>query len=213
MGETFSSSIRIITQFGLTSPKLKNKMVRSISHPNPQELAAFLRHLVNQKNGARFVSFKGYENKEGEISNIVVNIGVSYANAKERDIVKLSNAENFAHVKFEGTLVASFAEQARIALLESAIKPDVAKSEAQKDAYDVITPNLKIHKETGNIFVFGFVHSKEVVVKGNYKTVNSSALTMAKNVLRKELDAPKYRQYNIKKIGMVRINGEIIELL
>jgi hypothetical protein len=176
-------------------------------------LLAFLRHLVNQK-GARFVAFKGYENKQGEISNITVNIGVSYANAKERDTEKLRNAENFAHLRFEGTLVASFAEQARIDLLQANIKPSVEKSQAQKDAYETIIPNiLKVHKETGALFVFGFVHSKEVVKKGVYKEVNSSALTLAKNVIKKALDAPKYRQYDIEKIGMVRINGETIELL
>lgn len=188
-------------------------MVVSVSHPNPQELVSFLRHLVKQK-GARFVAFKGYENKQGEISNITVNIGVSYDNAKERDTEKLRNADNFAHLKFEGVAVASCAEQARIALLEANIKPSVEKSQAQKDAYEVIIPKiLKVHKETGTLFVFGFVHAKEVVKEGVYKEVNSSNLTIAKNIIRKALDAPKYRQYDIEKIGMVRINGETIELL
>jgi hypothetical protein len=188
-------------------------MVISISHPNPQELIDFLRHLVNQK-GAKFVAFKGYENKQGEISDITVNIGVSYGNAKERDTEKLRNASNFSHLKFEGLTVASYAEQARIALLEANIMPSVTKSQAQKDAYEVIVPNiLKVHKETGALFVFGFVHSKTVVKEGEYKAVNSSPLTIAKNVIKKALDASKYRQYDIQKIGMVRINGEIIELL
>lgn len=186
-------------------------MIVSISHPNPQDLANFLRHLVNQK-GARFVAFKGYENKQGEISDITVNIGVSYGNAKDRDTEKLRNAENFAHLNFEG--VSGLAEQARIALLEASIKPDAARSQGQKDAYETIIPNvLKVHKETGTLFVFGFVHSKTVIKEGVYQTVNSSALTIAKNIFRKALDAPKYRQYNIEKIEGVRINGETIELL
>ena len=182
-------------------------MVVLISHPNANELAKVLKSIANQVT-PKFIAVRNYENKQGEVSNYVINIGVDYGKAKDADTVTLGNPANFENVNF-GKL-AMYADQARVALLIANQKPSV-QSQAQQDAYTTIFPNVRVHNETGKVFVFGFRISKTVLIEGHYKSVNSSNLTLAKDLIREQLKATKFRQYELGKIKEVRLNGETIE--
>jgi hypothetical protein len=150
-----------------------------------------------------FISVKNYRNEQGEVSNYVINIGADYGTAKNADTETLKDAKNFEGVK-------GYSDEARLALLTANLKPS-NQSKAQTDAYTTICPNVRMHNETGRIYVFGFRISKTVLVEGVYPSVNSSPLTLAKEAIRKGLKAPKFRQYCLDKLVEIRMKGETLE--
>jgi hypothetical protein len=151
----------------------------------------------------KFIAVKNYRNNEGEVSNYVINIGVDYGKAKQADTEKLKDAANFAGLE-------GYSDAARIALLEASLKPS-KQSKAQSDAYTQLCDNIRMHNETGRLYVNGFKISKTVVDAIEYPEVNSSALTIAKNIIRKELKATKFRQFCFDKLVEIRMNGETLE--
>lgn len=176
----------------------------------PQDVISHLQllaKLAGQKTPT-FISIKNYRNNEGEVSNYVINIGASYENAKKLDTEFLSNPTNIEKIDFEG--VAMYKEQARIALLEANKKPS-NQSIAQQEAYTTVFPNVRVHNETGRVYIFGFKISKQVITPIQYKSVNHSPLTIAKDKIRKQLKAPNFRQYCTDKLVSITMKGETLE--
>lgn len=159
--------------------------------------------------GVSFVSIRNYTNTSGETSNNLINVGIRYDNAKKKDIETLENL-NVSEHSFKSA--PENIEQARVALIASFLAPDKARSEGQKDAYTHIVDGVKVHNETGQIYIFGYREHKEVLKAGEYKTVNSSDLTIAKNELRKLLRTGKFTQYALEMGNEIRANGETLEL-
>lgn len=165
--------------------------------------------LANQKIPT-FVAIKNYTNEQGEISNYVINLGASFTNAKQADIETLKSRESIASLGIDFGSVALYSEEARMALLNANLKPSKA-SKAQTDAYTTICPNVRMHNETGRLYVYGFRVSKTVIKAVEYPEVDSAPLTIAKNKIRKELKVPKFRQYCLDKLVEIRMNGETLE--
>lgn len=159
--------------------------------------------------GVSFVSIRNYTNKNGEVSNNLINIGASYERALKQDVEFLENLK-FGDYEFKST--PDLIEEARVTLIEAFLKPNENRSNGQKDAYTHIVPGLKVHNETGLLYVYGYREQKTVITKGEYKTVKSSALTIAKNELRKLLRTGKFTQYSLEIGNEVRANGETLEL-
>jgi hypothetical protein len=159
--------------------------------------------------GVSFVSIRNYTNKQGEVSNNLINVGASYERAKQKDIEFLENI-NFSDYDFKSP--ASLLEEARQALIAAFIKPDANRSEGQINAYTPIFAGVKVHNETGVLYVYGYREKKEVIQKGEYKTVNSKPLTIAKDELRKLLKTGKFTQYALEIGNEIRANGQTLEL-
>jgi hypothetical protein len=159
--------------------------------------------------GVSFVSIRNYTNKSGETSNNLINVGASYERAKQNDIAFLENLDATAH---EFKSAPDLIESARIALIEAFLKPDQNRSKGQTDAYTHIVPGVKVHNETGLLYVYGYREQKTVLIKGEYKTVKSAALTIAKNELRKLLKTGKFTQYSLELGNTIKANGETLEL-
>lgn len=155
-----------------------------------------------------FVRIYNYQNDEGEISNYTINMGVNYGNAKESDIGFLADTVNFVNgFKTPKTLV----EQARIEMLASRMNPSNKRSIAQSDAYVTVASNIRVHRETGRVLIYGFVMSKDVLIAGVYKSVNSKPLTLAKKEIEEQLKTSKFRQFAFDKLQSVKVKGtEII---
>lgn len=176
------------------------------------EVKARLITLLAQQATPKFISVRNYANNDGEVSNYVVNIGADFGTAKESDTVFLLDGENLKTIDFGK--VASYSEEARIALLEANLKltaESVNRSNAQTDAYTTICENIRMHNETGRLYVYGFRISKTVLVPGNYGPDNRRPLTIAKDKIREELKASKFRQFCLDKIVEVKMNGETLE--
>ncbi len=182
-------------------------MTTTIILTTDQVKATLIALLAGQQT-PNFVSVKNYRNNEGEVSDYVINIGASYANAKQADTEALKDAKNFESIDFGK--VKAFSEDARIALLEANLNPS-RQSEAQTDAYTTICPNIRLHNETGRIFVFGFKISKTVVKAIDYGRDTRQPLTIAKDKIREQLRAPKFRQYAFDKLVEIRMKGETLE--
>ena len=151
---------------------------------------------LSSTNPSLFFGLIGYENKQGEVSNQVVQLNI--------DRTKLANKAR--NTLLERLLLSANLLQgnAIIALIKSIDLPNVNRSKAQKNAFERLNKNVQYCKETNNFSIFGGQRiSKEIIQKGIYKTVNSAPLTIAKrtesksipyfNPARFNLDASKYR--------------------
>ena len=182
-----------------------------------------MKELINKFSslkGASFVSLNGYVSaSSGEVADVVINCGISVENAKKTDLNRLENCtpEDLVNVSNASGIAVDTVKQAHAEMLASAIKnlnPEIsersAQSQGQTDAYVQIAPGLKLHKETLALHIFAMNISKKVIVKGEYKTVNSSAKTLAKKAIGKYLDLriDKFRNYIIGNMDAVTILGD-----
>lgn len=159
--------------------------------------------LAKSPTGVSFVSIKGYKNSFGEVSNNLVNVGASLENAKNKDIETLQSLD-VTTLNGDSILL----ETARVELINSFIKPNENRSQGQINAYTIVAKGIKVHNETGEIYIFGLRQSKKIIEQGVYPIVNSKPLTLAKNELRKELKSNKFTQYKLSSTATIKMNGE-----
>jgi len=185
-------------------------------------------------NGVTFVNVKGYSSKSFEYSkteDMLINIGVSYENAKKSDIETLKNATSEQMAEFlakinDDRVTAEVLEQARQDLIASFIKPDQVRSDAQANAYTNITPNgsLKYADQTGNLNISGMLVRRSNVVVIDQETfdrvsdkkanVKSRALTIAKNSLKRGLDlrTDKWTYLSVGQSSKINVNKESLDI-
>jgi hypothetical protein len=164
-----------------------------------------MKNLINtlrKFNGVQFVNIANYKNKQGERANVLLNVGASLHKAKQKDLYKLKNTH----------CVDQIAELARLELIQSIEKPAATRSEGQKSAYVEICNGVRMHIETRKLYVFGLQVKKIVIDKAEYKQVKSSAKTIEKNKLKKQLKSAKFRQYEIGNFDSVTIDGNKLVL-
>lgn len=161
--------------------------------------------------GCKFVTFLYTSKGTGETSKYQINFGISNKAACEHDREAL-----LAYVPQN-----ALEETAKAELLESlteTIEEGVSRSYTQVDTYDYIGKGIRQHKQTGEIYIDGFVQSKEVISPATNpkKPVNSRPLTLAKNAIKKACDFKRNRFgsfiLNPEHIGGVRVCGEVVEL-
>lgn len=159
-----------------------------------------------QTNKSSFVSFV-YEN-EFAVSRYIVHLGTSVRGAYERALKELEANRNL----YVNDAVQLQAIDELIASVKNSLDKGIGNNDAytKKDKYDHIAPNLKMDKESGKIYLSGFVIGKTVLQeKKAPKTVNSAPKTIAKNVIRKrhtKLD--KFRDFTLdaQHFGSVSVN-------
>jgi len=175
-------------------------------------------------NGASFVAIKEYESSTtGEVANHVVNANWSYGNAVDKDLKALKNAtetdiETIAKIgNFTPDLV-----KLAIAKLTASFENNKnaetasAQSTAQTEVYLPITNSIKLHIETGKLYIHAMAVNKQVLVAGTYKVTNSRELTLCQNAVKKHFNfsTAKYRNFiiNPEQLAAVTISGEKYEL-
>ena len=180
--------------------------------------------LFSNLNGASFVGIKGYESKtSGEIANHVVIANFSYGNAVDKDLAKLDNAndDDVLAIATKSGFTVELIKTAIAKLAESFRKnqnPETRSNQSigQEDAYIQITNSIKYHIATGTIHIYALAVSKDVLVEGEYKIVNSRDLTLAQNAVKKyfNFSTSKYRNFivNPDQLSGVNISGEKITL-
>jgi hypothetical protein len=160
--------------------------------------------------GCKFLSFLYQSKGTGEVAKYQVNFGISYHAACESDKALLEDYTPANEIEAE-------AKAEMIQSLAETLTNGVSSSYTQKDTFENIGKGIRQHKETGEIYIYGFVHSKEQVEPPTNpkKTPNSSAKTLAKRSIEKALDMKRNRfaQFilNPEHIGGVRVCGEVIE--
>ena len=161
-------------------------------------------NLFKNITGATITGIKGYESStSGEVANHTVIVGYNYAKAIEHDVNALKNASDedvqaIACKGFKPELVRFAIDKLLTGFQKNEIEETkTAGSNAQSDAYLQITNGLRLHIETGKIYLYGATIGKTVIVPGNFKTVNSKELTLCQNSVKKHFNfkTTMFRQY------------------
>ena len=168
-----------------------------------QVIANLTSVLAKSPTGVSFVSIKGYTNAYGEVSNNLVNVGASLTNAKAKDVETLQSLDV---TTLGGDTI--LLEKARVELINSFVSPNENRSNGQIDAYTIVGKGIKVHNESGEIYIFGLRNSKSIIEQGVYPIVNSRPLTLAKNQLKKDLKSNKFTQFKLSSTATIRMNGE-----
>jgi len=175
--------------------------------------------------GAKFISVNNYlSSTSGELANHVINVNISVENAKKTDYERLKNCNDndLKDISTISGIAIDILKQSLSELIASAEKNLSAKledrsaqSQGQTNAYINITPAIKLHLETMAIHVFGQAISKEVLIKGEYKSVNSSTKTIGKNAIKKHLDlrSDKFRNFILGNADTLKVSGQTIEIV
>ena len=172
--------------------------------------------------GAKFVGINGYINKNGEVSNQIINCNVNIENAKKADLETL---KNFPASKLNeiAEKVGASKEDALSAIeemivsaeknLSANIEDRTASSQAQTDAYESLGKGIKFHKETGDLYITGFANNKTILVEGEYKKVNSAPKTLVKKEVTKGLKMYKFRSFKLSNIGSnLTVTGSTVQV-
>ena len=86
----------------------------------------------------------------------------------------------------------------------------ISKEKVKTNNFTHITNGLKQHTENNELYVYGMLVHKTILSEGEYKEKNSKPLTIAKNIIRKNLRTSKYRQFKIGKAEQFKIKGDTI---
>lgn len=185
--------------------------------------------------GCKFINIKGYTSDKSdntELADMLMNIGISYENMKNNDVVNLNDYshETIADLlkvdvmkhDFSRYNLSKFANPDQphnevIALLPTALialKEAAATEKPRKDNNIKLTPVLWFNTETKNLILFGQLIAKKVETKGEYKKTASAPLTIAKDIIRATTQKKSaLRTLAIPNIlGTIKANGEILEI-
>lgn len=158
--------------------------------------------------GVSFVSVT-YTNKQNEKHQTLFNVGVSYQKAKQKDIEYLKDLD-VSTLETNSSL--ELLEEARIALLKSAIKPNKNISSGIQDAFEYLGNGIKMHKQTKVLYIYGMQVRKTVIEKGERSEKKSKPLTIAKDEIRRTLKATKYRQFEIPSSEEFSLMGDTLKI-
>ncbi len=159
--------------------------------------------------GVSFVSIKNYTNKQNETSNNLINVGINYESAKAKDIEFLENLDLTTH-NFKNPI--DLLKEAKEELILAFLAPNENRSTGQQNTYTNILKGVKIHNQTGVLYLYGYREQKTILVKGDYKPIKSAPLTIAKNELRALLRTGKFTQFALEIGNTIKTNGETLEL-
>lgn len=165
-------------------------------------------------NGCRFVGFLYQSKTTGEVANYCINLGVDYIESLKNDLDAITTYSPKDDLEKQ-------AREDIIASLQKTIAPKTIEEQKEKeenDPYDHIGKGLKQHKDTGELYIWGFQQSKTQVEPPTkeIKPKNSKPLTIAKEKLKRDckFKSIKFRQYILAKenIAGIVVNGEPLEI-
>jgi len=168
-----------------------------------------LQAMVNRIGGISFVGLTS-TNQNSETSKRVLNVGVEHKRVLTKDLDRLekiySSLFPVLSEKFGEVTAQKAFDEVKKSILTS-LDGTNKHSQGQCEAYLHICKGLKLHIESGKIYLTGYNVRKTVLVKGVYKKVKSRPLTLAKNEIDKYLKRNKYRMFildcNLEKVTIM----------
>jgi hypothetical protein len=166
------------------------------------------------KTGTRFVGLT-YTNENGETSRYNLIMGANLESLYKSDLRTLEA------LRPSLTGIKAVACDEIIASIRNSLAKGIGNNDAYtlKGYYTPVTKNgeVKLHQaETGEKFLYirGYIRQKTTLVKGTYKSVNSSEKTLAKKEIEKSLRRGKIRTFkiNVNALHSVRMNGMSMEI-
>jgi hypothetical protein len=172
----------------------------------------FVTELSKLRASSMFLTLKGYRNDASEIADYNIVFHMSYRNALERSIETL-NAMSISN---------DLERLARTELLASYNK-SLSNPETIEERTDAFThffnedgsaiKGVKLHTATNILHIYGLIHQKKIIMPGEYKTVNSKPLTIAKHKLSSLTAVGKFRQFKITENNVDSISVGNLTLL
>lgn len=154
-----------------------------------------------------FCTLKEYKSSTGEIADYNIVFHVSYESLLNRSISQLESyiPENEIEAKAKKELIVSYSNS--LEKLKTRVQEELEDNYLHfKDVNGNYIKGVKLHKETNTLHCYGLIVNKNVIVKGSFKEVKSSELTLAKNKLSKNLPISKWRQFKITSNQVKSIN-------
>jgi hypothetical protein len=161
--------------------------------------------------GCKFISFLYKTKGTGETSIYTINFGIDYKNSVKHDKELLENYVPLDEIEI----------QAKSEMLESmrqTLEEGVSRSYTLQDVFETLGKGIKMHKETKEIHIYGYVQSKEQIAEPTNpkKPVNSRPLTLTKKAIEKGLNFKrnKFASFvlNPENIAGIKISGGTIQL-
>lgn len=164
---------------------------------------------LSESRSARFASFTYRSKEKNELSRVTVLLGANHETAYKKDLARLL----MLLPKLDG--IKRIACQELVDSLKESLKRGIGNNSAFtcKDTYvQTGLKGVKLHPENGELHITGYLVNKQVIEKGEYKSVKSSEKTIAKNELRKIGRIGKIRQYVLtpENLKSVKLNGKTI---
>jgi hypothetical protein len=172
---------------------------------------------MGKKNGATFATFV-YKTKEtGEVAKYNIILGATTENLYKKDIPLLERMVKL----LKGIKAADHTIKAAEELLASrneSLTKGVGNNDSytQKDTYDYVAglTGVRMHKETGALYVNGLLNRKEVISAGTpRKAVKSAPKTLAKKKIGYMLPSGRYRMFALPNVTKAAINGDVLEIV
>lgn len=167
--------------------------------------------------GAKFITVNEYlSKKSGEVSNHTILANFDYSKAVAKDINKLETLsvlklqEIANNLNIDIAIVTKGFNELLNAFLKNRNEATRSnQSIVQDEKYLSICPSVRLNKDTLNLHVYGLSIQKTVLVKGEYKHVNSADKTIAKNAIKKALNfsTAKFRNFVVTKEQLKSINS------
>ena len=155
-------------------------------------------------NRPKFASFE-YVN-EYERARVVVLLGVNLENVYNRDLRALRQA---MEIETDALRLQAIGEC--IASIENSLAKGIGNNDAytNADTYETLGANIKTHKETGDLYVSGFLINKIVLETfAQRPTKNSRPLTIAKDAVKfRYTRMAKWRQYKVSPDNMATVSA------
>jgi len=172
---------------------------------------------LGKKLGATFASFT-YQTKEtGEVAKYNLVLGASTENLYKKDVVLLERMVKLLKgIKAQQHTI--LAAEELLASRNESLTKGIGNSDAYTNAdtyYYVAGLNgVRVHKDTGVLYVSGLLNRKEVLIAGTpRKKVNSAPKTIAKKKIGYILPSGRYRLFVLPNVTRAALNGDVLELV
>lgn len=203
---------------------IMNEILKFYSNLNEQNLLKLVELTNNQQIG--YVSLKGYSSelsKGTEIANQLINVGMNYKNAVEKDINTFENVDlskidinryDYSTIDTKGLSLSDYKQAVKdslpLALTELKKAPKPKKT---NDVY--LNKILVFNTNTLKLSIVGKSENKVVEVKGEFNITKKAPLTVAKELIKNQSKSKtnSMRRFAIDNfVGSIKLQGETIEI-
>jgi hypothetical protein len=171
---------------------------------------------IEKGKGAKFASFLYRSKGTGELARHTIILGASTETLYQKDIEVLQflmDAGEFDGIRLEA---AAAILKSRHESLTVGVGHNSAYTHSPENGdtyvYPVGLPGIRVHKETGEVYVNGLTEGKVVIEAGEYKVVKSRPLTLAKKEIEKMIPGSRFRQFILRNVRTAKLNGEVLEI-
>ena len=174
---------------------------------------AQLLSVIASGKGAKFASLTYRTESTGEVARYSLILGASTEVLYRKDIAMLTemlagDMEPMMRAAAEKVLMS------RQKSLDVGIGNNPAYTCADTYFQDSGIKGVKVHKDTGTIYVTALAEGKVVLVEGApRKAVNSKPETIAKAKVEKLLPSARFRQFKLNTVSRAALNNEVLELV